>query len=100
MPPANVEVLGFLDDYPTGTGYRVTPVVGLVTPPERFALDAGEVAEIFEVPLALFLEPERYERKSFMRSGIKVPFLEVNYGDYRIWGVTAGVLWDFCKKVG
>ena len=99
LPPGNVEVLGYLNDYPTGTGYRITPVVGLVKPPAEFKCDPGEVAEIFEVPLALFLEAERFERKSLIRDGLNLPFFEVNHGEYRIWGATAGMHWDFCKQV-
>ncbi len=99
LPPENVEVLGYLDDYPTITRFRVTPVVGLVTPPRDFKFDAVEVAEVFEVPLALFLEAECFTRKTFTHDGLNVPFFEVNHGPYRIWGATAGMLWDFCQKV-
>ena len=53
----HVEVLGFLPEYRTGTGFRVTPVVALVTPPFELALDPFEVAEAFEVPLAFLLDP-------------------------------------------
>jgi len=45
------------------TGYRVTPVVGLVTPPLELRLDEFEVAEVFEVPLAFLLDPANYQRK-------------------------------------
>ncbi|MBP8276472.1 MAG: CoA pyrophosphatase, partial [Propionivibrio sp.] len=48
----HIELIGTLPDYLTGTGFRVTPVVGLVTPPFELTLDAFEVAEAFEVPLS------------------------------------------------
>ncbi len=57
LAPGQVEVLGELSKYVTVTGYRVTPVVGLVTPPLELRLDEFEVAEVFEVPLEFLLDP-------------------------------------------
>jgi 8-oxo-dGTP pyrophosphatase MutT (NUDIX family) len=95
----HVEVIGFLDDYPTGTLYRVTPVVGLIRNLPELRADIAEVAEVFEVPLNLLLDPASYARKSFLRDSIQIPFFEVQYGEYRIWGATAGMLWNLCQKV-
>ena len=53
----HIELVGRLDDYYTVTGYQVTPVVGVITPPFDLAPDAHEVAEVFEVPLEFILEP-------------------------------------------
>ena len=53
-----------MPDYLTRTGYRVTPVVGLVTPPVAFAPDANEVAEIFEVPLDFLLDERNHQRRT------------------------------------
>lgn len=100
LAPSQVEPLGFLDDVPTLTGYLVTPVVGLVRSiPPQWRIDPGEVAETFEVPLALLLDPASYERKQLLREGFVVPFYEVNFGAHRIWGATAGMLWNLCQKV-
>lgn len=98
LDPASVEVIGYLDDYPTVTRYRVTPVVGLLPPP-RLKLDKREVAEAFEVPLSLLLREDSYQRKVFSRSGINVPFFEVNHADRRIWGATAGMLYNLMQKM-
>ncbi len=58
LPPARVELLGRLDDLVSVARFVVTPVVGAVAdPPERFTPAAGEVAEAFELPLALLLDP-------------------------------------------
>lgn len=99
LPRKNVEVLGYLDDYPTLTRYLVTPVVGVVREIPPWRLDPNEVAEAFEVPLAIVLDPASYERKHLLRAGFKLPFYELNYGAYRIWGATAGMLWNLCQKV-
>ena len=99
LPPEKAEIIGYLDDYPTTTRYRVTPVVALVRPPEQFLIDAGEVAEIFEVPLAVLLDVSRYESRVLSKDGLNVPFFEVNHEGHRIWGATAGMLRDLCRKM-
>src|SRR6266545_6615128 len=68
LAAAQVEVLGKLQEYVTVTGYRVTPVVGLVTPPLELRLDEFEVAEVFEVPLEFLLDPANHQRNSVVRS--------------------------------
>lgn len=98
LHPRHVEVIGYLDDYPTVTRYLVTPVVGIVSGSPKLVADASEVAEIFEVPLEFVLNLANYERKVFSRSGFNVPFFELNHGSYRIWGATAGMLWNLAQK--
>ena len=100
IPPAAVEVIGYLDDYPTITRYMVTPVVALVEDLAEVKPCAREVAEIFEVPLPFVIDPASFERKILSREGFNVPFFELNYGAWRIWGATAGMLWNLCQKVG
>jgi len=99
IPPEAVEVIGYLDDYPTVTRYMVTPVVGMVEDLAEVRPCAREVAEIFEVPLEFVIAPESFERKFFTRDGMNVPFFELNWGEYRIWGATAGMLWNLSQKV-
>ncbi|HEY4636730.1 MAG TPA: CoA pyrophosphatase [Burkholderiales bacterium] len=92
LEPARVEVLGRLSDYHTRTDYRVTPVVGLVAPPVELRLDAHEVEEAFEVPLAFLLDPANHQRHQREFQGRTVPFYAIPYRDYYIWGATAGML--------
>ncbi|MEX2239066.1 MAG: CoA pyrophosphatase [Burkholderiales bacterium] len=92
LDPARVEVLGRLSDYHTRTDYRVTPVVGLVAPPFKLRLDAHEVDEAFEVPLAFLLDPANHLRHQREFQGRAVPFYAIAYRDYYIWGATAGML--------
>lgn len=99
LDPASVEVLGYLDDYPTISRYLVTPVVGLVQAPVAPMADPGEVAEVFEVPMSVLLDPRAYRKKTLSRDGFVVPYYEVTWSGYRIWGATAGMLWDLCSKV-
>lgn len=99
LPPESVEVIGYLDDYPTITRYMVTPVVGIVSGEPPLHAHEGEVAELIEVPLEFVLSPQSFERKAFSRDGLNVPFFELNFGPHRIWGATAGMLWNLSQKV-
>jgi len=88
----HVEVLGSLPDYYTGTGYRVTPIVGLVHPPFDVTPDPSEVAEIFEVPLAFLMDGLNHQRLSVQLAGGRRTFYAMPYERFFIWGATAGML--------
>lgn len=92
-----IEVLGSLPDYITGTGFHVSPVVGLVRGGFTLQPDASEVAEIFEVPLAFLMDPARHERRLLRWEGGERQFYAMPYpreggGQRFIWGATAGML--------
>jgi 8-oxo-dGTP pyrophosphatase MutT (NUDIX family) len=90
----NVDVLGALPDYVTGTGYRVTPVVGLVHPPFVSHPDPGEVAEIFEVPLTFLMNGMHHQRRlMLLPEGMQQRLVyAMHYERFFIWGATAGML--------
>ena len=92
LPPDQVEVIGRLDTYVTRTGFEVTPIVGLILPPTSLRPDPFEVAEVFEVPLAFLLDPRNRERRAREFEGIRREFWAIPYGEYLIWGATAGML--------
>jgi 8-oxo-dGTP pyrophosphatase MutT (NUDIX family) len=100
LEPARVEVIGRLSDYHTRTDFRVTPVVGLVAPPFALRLDAHEVDEAFEVPLAFLLDPANHQRHQREFQGRTVPFYAIAYRDYYIWGATAGMLINLYRFLG
>ena len=74
-------MLARLPDYRTRTGFRVTPVVGLVTPPLELTPDPREVEEVFEVPLAFLLDPRNHQR-----AHARVPGPQVGYYVIRVPG--------------
>lgn len=88
----HVELLGCLPQYRTGTGFDVTPVVGLVTPPFELAPDAFEVAEVFEVPLSFLLDEANHQLHQVEVRGKLREYYAMPYGDYFIWGATAGMI--------
>jgi 8-oxo-dGTP pyrophosphatase MutT (NUDIX family) len=92
LDPAHVQLLGRLPEYRTVTGYRVMPVVGLVSPPFDLTPDDFEVAEVFEVPLAFLLDPANHRRETMKREGRTRHYYAMPYGHYYIWGATAGML--------
>ncbi|MBO9507394.1 CoA pyrophosphatase [Thalassospira sp. A3_1] len=93
----HIELVGRLDDYYTVTGYQVTPVVGLITPPFDLAPDAHEVAEVFEVPLEFILEPRNQKLQTVTFEGAKRRYFAIPYCEYYIWGATAGMLVNFSE---
>lgn len=98
LAPERVEVIAELPDYLTGTGYRVTPVVGLVEPGFELQLDAFEVAEAFEVPLEFLMDPRHHQRRRIVHGEIDRIFYampwrcEVRSREFFIWGATAAML--------
>lgn len=89
---AHVDVLGTLPHYLTGTGFCVTPVVALLQPPFELQADPGEVAEVFEVPLDFLMDGQNHQRLSVELPAGRRSFYAMPYGEYFIWGATAGML--------
>jgi len=92
LDPARVELLGRMPEYFTRTGFRITPVIGVVVPPIELLADANEVEEIFEVPLAFLLDPANHQRQSRFWQGEERWFYAMDFGRHTIWGATAGML--------
>lgn len=88
----HVDVLGYLPEYRTGTGFRVTPVVAAVHAPFDLTPDPFEVAEVFEVPLGFLLDEANHQRHALHYRGALRNFYAMPYGDYFIWGATAGMI--------
>jgi 8-oxo-dGTP pyrophosphatase MutT (NUDIX family) len=88
-----VDVVGAVDLYRTGTGYEITPVVGIVTPGFTTLADPREVADVFEVPLDHFLDEKNHRIDSRkVGEGRERRFYAMPYGKRYIWGATAGML--------
>jgi 8-oxo-dGTP pyrophosphatase MutT (NUDIX family) len=94
-----IEVVGLLDDYETGTGFRVTPVVSFVAEGFTLALDTFEVAEVFEVPLEYLFDPANHQTRSREFNGRRRNYYVFEYRNRVIWGATAGMLMNLYRRV-
>ena len=94
LPGEFVSVVGYLPDHIMPSGYRVTPVVGLVRPGFELAPDPAEVADTFEVPLAYLFDPanRRPRRRRYGPDEAEVELCDIVWGERIIWGATAGML--------
>jgi 8-oxo-dGTP pyrophosphatase MutT (NUDIX family) len=98
LESSRVDVIGYLPEYLTGTGFKVTPVVGLVTPGFELRLDPSEVAQAFEVPLAFLMNPRHHQRRRVELGGHERTFFAMPYrppggrDEHFIWGATAAML--------
>ena len=94
-----ITLIARLPQYITRTGFDVTPVVGVITPPFTLQPDSFEVAEVFEVPLDFLLERQHWSEGTIERQGIVHRFDQVPYAQRNIWGVTAGILKVFRELI-
>ena len=99
LAPERVEILGRLPEYHTRTGFRVTPVIGVIEPPLELALDPHEVESVFEVPLSFLLDPANRERRTREFQGTTTGFYVYEYEGHVIWGATAGMLVNLHKML-
>jgi 8-oxo-dGTP pyrophosphatase MutT (NUDIX family) len=92
LDPRYAEIIGRLPDYLTGSGYRIAPVVALISPQAEFRADPTEVDYVFEAPLDFVLDPANRTMGSRIWNGRRRYFYEIPYGRHYIWGVTAGMI--------
>ena len=104
LPPDRVEVLGRLTAYVTGTGFRITPILGLLpegTPLHALDLrpSAAEVEAVFELPLSVLLDPDAPQRKRAHFRGRWREFWVWPHPEHYIWGATAGILVNLASRL-
>ena len=99
LDPGNVEILGRLSAHETVTGYTVTPFVGRIRAPFTPLPEAGEVAEVFTVPLSFLMTPGHYRVERRRWRGMWRAYYTAPYGPYYIWGATARMLKGLADRV-
>ena len=92
LDPARVEVLGRLADYVTGTGYRITPILGLLPAGLAFQPEPREVEAVFELPVSVLLDPDAPQRQRHEVRGRWREYWVWPHPDHFIWGATAAIL--------
>lgn len=99
LPQGIVEVLGTLPHHQTVTNYHVTPVVALINADFDHIAEAGEVSEIFEVPLDHLLDLRNYRIEARHWQGRKRYYYTVPFGPYYIWGATGRILRGLAERM-
>jgi 8-oxo-dGTP pyrophosphatase MutT (NUDIX family) len=94
-----IDPIGYLDLYLTFSGYRILPTVARVRPDYRLALNAREVADAFEVPLAFLMNAQNHALHSRDWKGIERKYYAMPFGERYIWGVTAGILRNLYERI-
>ncbi len=92
LDPAQVELVGRLPDYATGTGFRITPCLALLPPDLLLTPAPDEVESVFHLPLAVLLDPAAPERRQTEFRGRTREFWIWPHPDHYIWGATAAIL--------
>ncbi len=99
LQPAAVDVIGITDVYATGTGYQITPVIGLVPPNQPLVPAADEVASIFEVPLDFVLDPANHQLRQSEWQGRLRSYYVIAWETHEIWGATAAMLVNLARRL-
>ncbi|GAA0241169.1 hypothetical protein GCM10009126_03500 [Rhodanobacter caeni] len=95
-----VTPLGYLDRFETISGFCITPVVARIAAEAQLYPAPDEVAEVFEVPLAFFMEPANLRRYTMDFRGHQRAMVEFVHGGHRIWGATAAILLNLLQRMG
>jgi 8-oxo-dGTP pyrophosphatase MutT (NUDIX family) len=99
LDPAQVEILGRMADYVTGTGYRITPVLGLLPPDLQLRPSPHEVEAVFELPIDVLLDPAAPKRQRHNVRGVWREYWVWPHPDHYIWGATAAILVHLAQKL-
>lgn len=99
IPARSVDLIGPLDPYLTGTGFRVTPMVGLLAPDLPLQPNPGEVEDWFEAPLDRLLDPAHHHRERATWKGRMRTYWRIAYEGYNIWGATAAMIVGLSRRL-
>lgn len=99
IPRSRVDIVGAVDTYHSGSGFAITPVLGIIPPDLPLVPNPGEVDSWFEVPLDFILDPANLTEKSAMWQGRTRSYYEIMWNERRIWGVTAGIISNLAARL-
>ena len=99
LDPSRVRVFGYLPDHLVISGFRVTPVLSLVTPPIALVPNPAEVAEVFEVPVSHVFDPVNHKARLRRVGDEDMLLYDIPWQGQNIWGATAGMLLTFVRMV-
>jgi 8-oxo-dGTP pyrophosphatase MutT (NUDIX family) len=99
LDPAQAEVLGRMDEFITGTGFHISPVIALVPQGVGFTPDPREVEEVFCLPFSQLLDPALPQQRSAVRRGAEYTFGVWPHESHVIWGATARILLNLAWRL-
>jgi 8-oxo-dGTP pyrophosphatase MutT (NUDIX family) len=99
LEAGSVQVLGRMGDHVTGTGYRITPVLGLLPPGLRYRLSVHEVESVFELPMSIVLDPDAPKRQRQHVGGVWREYWVWPHSEHYIWGATAAILVRLAERL-
>jgi 8-oxo-dGTP pyrophosphatase MutT (NUDIX family) len=99
LDPARVRVFGYLPDHLVISGFRVTPVLSLVTPPFDVVPNPAEVAAVFEVPVSHVFDRNNHKARLRRVGDEDMLLFDIPFEGHSIWGATAGMLLTFVRMV-
>ena len=94
-----VRVIGTVDAFDTGSGFRITPVLGVIPPDLEIRPDPREVSAWFEAPLDFVLDRRNHVAKEGFFGPHRRAYHEIRWEEHRIWGITAGILRNLSHRV-
>ena len=100
LDPKTVLRLGELNEGETPAGFRVIPCVGAIPFPYKVTPNAGEIAEVFSLPLSAFSNPRMVEERPVKINGVERLLLVYHIGNRQIWGLTARILQNLLVRLG
>ncbi len=95
----DVAVAGVTEPYRSGSGYIITPVLGVIPPDLPLDPNPGEVEDWFEVPLDILFDPANYQRQQARWQGHDRHYFDMEWQGRRIWGVTAGIIINLARRM-
>lgn len=99
LPRGAVDLVGTLNPYRTITGFDIVPVMGTIPPDVPLVPHAREVAAVFEVPLSFVLDRANHATQSTRFEGSERTYIEMYWGERRIWGATAAMLVNLAARL-
>ena len=90
---------GVTEPYRSGSGYLITPVLGVIPPDLPLDPNPDEVEDWFEVPLDILFDPDNYARQHANFQGHDRHYYDMDWQGRRIWGVTAGIIINLARRL-
>jgi 8-oxo-dGTP pyrophosphatase MutT (NUDIX family) len=99
LDPAQVQLIGISDNFRSGSGFDVTPVIGVIPPDLPLVAQEAEVAEIFEVPLGHLFDPSNWQIGERIVRNRQHRYYEIDWQHYHIWGLTASLITRLARRL-